>query len=138
VLWWRRKQAGQSTDTEQPTILVVDDEPPIARLIAVNLQRAGYEVIVAHDGEAALGEARARHPDGIVLDANMPELSGWEVLSHLQAHPETRTIPVLMLGGEREGEWPPGLAGYLQKPFSSRELQRFLERVLDAASRKGR
>src|SRR5437870_4656154 len=78
-------------------VLAVDDERHIVRLIQVNLERQGYEVITAFDGKEALKKARSQLPDLIVLDVMMPHLDGFEVLKALKQDPETRSIPVIML-----------------------------------------
>src|SRR3990172_11803439 len=81
----------------QRKILVVDDERHIVRLIQVNLERAGYQVVTAFDGRDALKKVEAEKPDLVVLDVMMPHLDGFEVLKRLQANPATREIPVVML-----------------------------------------
>ena len=78
-------------------ILACDDERHIVRLIQVNLERAGYNVISAFDGTEALKKVEADKPDLIVLDVMMPKMDGFEVLKRLQANPETRDIPIIML-----------------------------------------
>ncbi|HIE08638.1 MAG TPA: response regulator, partial [Armatimonadetes bacterium] len=75
-------------------ILVVDDEKHIVRLVQVNLERAGYEVITAYDGDEALKKVKEERPDLIVLDVMMPKMDGFEVMKHLKADPTTRDIPV--------------------------------------------
>ena len=78
-------------------ILVVDDERHIVRLVEVNLQRAGYDVVVAYDGVEALEVFAREKPDMVVLDVMMPRMDGFEVLKKLQADPESRNVPVIML-----------------------------------------
>ena len=108
-------------------ILAVDDERHIVRLVEVNLQRAGYEVVTAFDGREALEKARTEKPDLIVLDVMMPYMDGPEVLQKLKADPETRDIPVIMLTSKAQDAdvfrgWQSGLDPGLPKPFDPRRL----------------
>ncbi|RPJ39511.1 MAG: response regulator, partial [Chloroflexi bacterium] len=74
----------------QKKILVVDDERHIVRLIQVNLERAGYQVVTAFDGKEALRKVEADRPDLVVMDVMMPHMDGFEALKHLQANAATR------------------------------------------------
>ena len=78
-------------------ILVVDDERHIVRLVQVNLERAGYEVITAFEGKNALVKVVVEKPDLVVLDAIMPGMDGFEVLQYIRKYPATRELPVIML-----------------------------------------
>jgi len=117
------------------TVLVVDDEPHVTALVAGFLEKGGYETLAANDGQTALEHARSRHPDAIMLDLDMPGMSGWEVFEQLQVDGGTRSIPILLTSckcinwGER---LPPGVSAFLTKPFSSRELRRFVRAILAA------
>jgi signal transduction histidine kinase/DNA-binding response OmpR family regulator len=82
-------------------ILVVDDDVTVRRLVVETLRRDGLELIEAADGEEALTAVAERRPDAIVLDLLMPRVDGFEVLERLQADPETRTIPVIVLTAQR-------------------------------------
>ena len=121
-------------------ILVVEDEPDIAALIRDGLtRRGGMEVEVARSGDAALAAAASNVPDVIVLDLNLPVLSGVEVFRILRARTATATTPVIMLtarSGERERieGLEMGADDYVTKPFSMRELT---ARVA-AVARRGR
>lgn len=106
-----------------PRILIVDDEAGIRELCRVNLVLAGYEVIEAADGFAALDAARTHSPDLIFLDVLMPGMSGWEVLSALRADTALSTIPVVMLTALNSEDdqirgWEGGVVEYLTKPFN--------------------
>lgn len=108
-------------------VLIVDDEVGIRELCRVNLVLAGYEVIEAPDGFAALEKARSEKPDMIFLDVLMPGMSGWEVLSSLRADPETASIPVVMLTALNSEDdqirgWEGGVVEYLTKPFNPLSL----------------
>ncbi len=115
-------------------ILACDDERHIVRLIQVNLERAGYTVLTAFDGTEALRKVDAEHPDLIVLDVMMPKMDGFEVLKRLQANPETRDIPVIMLTAKAQDAdvfrgWSSGTSAYLTKPFNPLELLTFIKRI---------
>ncbi len=116
-------------------IMAVDDERHIVRLIQVNLERAGYQVITAFDGPEALKKVETDKPDLIVLDVMMPKMDGFEVLKRLQANPETREIPVVMLTAKAQDAdvfrgWASGVSAYLTKPFNPLELITFVKRIL--------
>jgi len=108
-------------------ILVVEDEPDIAALVAYQLAREGYRVETASTGADALSAVHRDVPDLVVLDRMLPGLSGDEVLRSLKRDPATRTLPVLLLTARREEEeriegLELGADDYLTKPFSPREL----------------
>ena len=88
----------------EPTgpILVVDDEPDIRLLVAINLRKAGYRVLEAERGDEALRLAKEQSPALIVLDLMLPDMSGREVCRHLREQHETKTTPVLMLTARDE------------------------------------
>lgn len=120
-------------------ILAVDDERHIVRLVEVNLQRAGYEVVTAFDGKEALEKVKAESPDLIVLDVMMPYMDGFEVLKNLKADNETRDIPVIMLTAKAQDAdvfrgWQSGVDCYLTKPFNPMELLTFVKRIFDSLS----
>jgi len=120
-------------------ILVVDDEPDLAELVAMNLERAGFEATVAHDGRAALVSAQRRRPDLIILDVMMPELSGTEVASRLRSNPATSTVPIVMLTAKAEEVdelvgLTVGADDYITKPFSVKVLIARVEAVLRRSS----
>jgi two-component system alkaline phosphatase synthesis response regulator PhoP/two-component system response regulator VicR len=115
-------------------ILAVDDERHIVRLIQVNLERAGYEVLTAADGQQALETVAKEHPDLIVLDWMMPQLNGMETLKRLKANPATAEIPVIMLTAKSQDAdvfkgWQSGVDCYLTKPFNPMELLTFVKRI---------
>ncbi len=115
-------------------ILAVDDEKHIVRLIQVNLERAGYEVVTANDGAQALEMVAADRPDLIVLDWMMPQLNGMETLKRLKANEATADIPVIMLTAKSQDQdvfkgWQSGVDSYLTKPFNPMELLTFVKRI---------
>jgi two-component system alkaline phosphatase synthesis response regulator PhoP/two-component system response regulator VicR len=118
-------------------ILAVDDQPQIVRLIQVNLQKAGFEVLSAFDGEEGLQKARDERPDLVILDVIMPKRDGFSVLREIKANPETRHMPVIMLTVKAQDAdifegLKEGAELYLPKPFHPTELVSLVRRVLDA------
>lgn len=118
-------------------ILVVDDERHIVRLVQVNLERAGYEILTAYDGIEALEKVKTENPDMVVLDVMMPRMDGFEVLKNLQADPRYQNIPVIMLTAKAQDAdifkgWASGVSSYLTKPFNPRELLVFVERIFQS------
>lgn len=115
-------------------ILTCDDEKNIVRLIQVNLERHGYEVVTAYNGRECLEKVATEHPDLILLDLMMPEMSGFEVLETLKNNPETASIPVIMLTARTQDKdvlrgWQSGVECYLTKPFNPIELITFIKRI---------
>lgn len=105
-------------------VLVVDDEPALVELVAFNLRKAGFDVVTAADGPAALETVRAWSPQVVVLDVMLPRLDGFEVCRELR---RWSAVPVLMLTARKdEVDRVVGLEigadDYLTKPFSPREL----------------
>ena len=123
-------------------ILVVDDEPHIVRLVQVNLQREGYEVLTAYDGVEALEKVAGEKPDMVVLDVMMPRMNGFEVLKKLKADDATRNIPVIMLTAKAQDAdvfrgWQSGVDSYLTKPFNPMELLTFVRRIFQSLEEGG-
>ena len=114
-------------------ILVADDEPLTAEMLALMLAFRGYEVVCAHDGAEALRRARELKPDVILLDVIMPELEGVAVTRALRDDPELHSRPVVLFSSADEGEveWREAGANlFLQKPIDIRELPALVERLL--------
>lgn len=115
-------------------VLIVDDERDLRTLLDFNLASAGWRTAQAETGAEALARARSLRPDVIVLDLNLPDVSGMDVCRLLRAEPETRDIPILMLtarGAEEDriAGLEVGADDYLGKPFSVRELVLRVESV---------
>ena len=113
------------------TVLVVDDDPVILRLLEVNFDMEGYTVLTAADGAAALEVARERHPDVVVSDVMMPRMNGIELVQALRADDRTSGIPILLLSAKAQNAdvkagLDAGADDYLTKPFEPLEL---VERV---------
>ena len=109
------------------TILVVDDEQDVVRLLVSNLKRAGYETLTAEDGDRALAKARSDKPDLIILDLMLPSISGLEVCRSLKGDPGMAGMPIIMLTARHEEidrvvGFELGADDYVTKPFSPREM----------------
>jgi len=114
-------------------VLVADDEPLTAEMLALMLRFAGFDVVCAHDGAEALEQARLTRPDAIILDVRMPELRGDAVARALRSDPEFRERPVVLCSSVDEAEvaWQEAGADlFLQKPIDLRALPALLERLL--------
>jgi two-component system phosphate regulon response regulator PhoB len=111
----------------RPTVLLVEDEPAQRELLAYNLEAEGFDVITADNGEDGLILVDENHPDLIVLDWMMPQLSGIEVCRRLKSNSKTRQIPVIMLSAraeevDRVRGLETGADDYVVKPYSVIEL----------------
>jgi DNA-binding response OmpR family regulator len=118
-------------------VMVVDDEPKIVQLARDYLEHAGFAVVVAHDGKAALATARAQNPDLVVLDLGLPELDGLDVARTLRAE---SNVPIVMLTGRSEESdklvgLELGADDYVTKPFSPKELVARVRAVLRRTER---
>src|SRR5262245_48456423 len=89
--------AETPTTLARPRVLVIEDERALTDVLVYNLQREGYETIVAHDGQEGLRKAQMMLPDLIILDLMLPLLSGLEICRELKSGERTRGIPILML-----------------------------------------
>ena len=122
----------------QPRVLIVEDEPAIAELIAVNLKHGGFEPVVAYDSVAAQRELEQTLPDVILLDWMLPGQSGVMLARQWRKHERTKSIPILMLtarGDESDkvAGLDAGADDYITKPFSTQEL---LARIRAALRRR--
>lgn len=120
---------------ETKRILVADDDPVILRLIQVNLELEGYEVLTANNGQEAVDMAQAEKPDLVILDIMMPRLDGYQACEQLKSSDTTKEIPVIFLSakaqqGDIEKGQSFGVAAYLTKPFDPTELVEVVERHL--------
>jgi two-component system phosphate regulon response regulator PhoB len=114
-------------NAEQPTVLLVEDEPAQREVLSYNLEAEGFRVTSADNGEDALLLVEEEHPDIIVLDWMMPNLSGIEVCRRLKLRPETRAVPIIMLSArseevDRVRGLETGADDYVVKPYSIIEL----------------
>lgn len=118
-----------------PSVLVVEDEDALATLLQYNLDKEGYRVAVAADGEEALVQIDERQPDLVILDWMLPKVSGIEVCRRLRGRSETRNIPIIMLTARGEETdrirgLDTGADDYVTKPFSMSELTARVRAVL--------
>ena len=121
-------------------ILVVDDEPAVTDLLAYNLRKAHYEVLVAADGRQALQMALEASPDLILLDLMLPEVDGLDVCRELRKTSDVPIIMITALGGDtdRVVGLELGAGDYVSKPFSVRELMARIKAVLRRAQSGGK
>lgn len=122
-----------------PTILVVDDEPNIIEVVRITLEDDRVRVVVAADGEEALAAAQAERPDLILLDVNLPGLSGLEVCRRLRADPQMHETRIVMLtaAAQRDDVERGRAAGadeYLTKPFSPVRLLTLVDTIIPEAT----
>jgi DNA-binding response OmpR family regulator len=121
--------------SERPLVLVADDDPDILSLVTLRLERDGYEVIGAPDGERAVEEALERTPDLALIDVSMPKLDGYEVTERLRQHEPTSAIPIILLTARvQDSDVARGIeAGaddYVKKPFSTADLRTRVQAAL--------
>ena len=121
--------------SDAPLILCADDDPDILALLALRLERAGYRVAQAADGQEALTLARELKPSIVVLDVMMPRLTGTEVLEALRADPATHELPVILVSARAQQAdvqrgMNAGADAYLAKPFHANELLELVEGML--------
>jgi len=120
------------------TILVVDDEPDVLQVLSRGISAHGYDVLTADNGKDALMITRTRHPDLVILDILMPDISGGSVGLTLQEDPLTKNIPIIFLSatfGERgRHQARPLFAGHIRmaKPY---DLQELLDAIADRLAR---
>lgn len=127
-------------DAGRPTVLLVDDDPNILKMLAKHLEHWGYGVIQASSGEAGLAQARAEKPDVVLLDIMMPKMRGREVCDALKADPATAGIPVIFLtalglADHIRSGLNLGAEDYVVKPFRPDELR---QRIAVCLLRHGR
>ncbi len=124
-------------------ILIVDDDVDSLKLIGLMLQRQGYEIVVANNGQQALARAHSDQPDLIILDIMMPDMDGYEVCRRLRHDPTTQTIPIIMftaktLVDDKVAGFEAGADDYLTKPTHPAELASRVKAVIarSAAQRR--
>ena len=121
--------------SQQPTILIVDDDPDICSMLEFYFENLEYEVLVARGGAAAMRIARESRPDVILLDIRLPDADGFTVARTLRADRYTQHIPIIFLTGrndpsERVEALEIGADDFVAKPFDAQELRLRIERVL--------
>jgi CheY-like chemotaxis protein len=122
------KPAGKS-------ILVVDDDPEIVAMLSTRLNKRGYKVTTANDGNSALAQAKLARPDLVLLDVMMPGKSGWEVARALKQDPVTEHVKIVMVSaiGEKTNEITAPIYGadaHIDKPFEFENLERVINELV--------
>jgi CheY-like chemotaxis protein len=123
--------------SDRRRILLADDEPSLVKMLSKHLELAGYEVLVAFDGQEALTKAKAERPDLIILDIMMPKLDGYNVCATLKQDPRYQQIPILILTAKTRKEDEAmakkvGADEYIRKPFRSEALIESIQRLMKA------
>jgi two-component system phosphate regulon response regulator PhoB len=122
----------------KPVVLIVEDEAPLVMLLRYNLEKEGFQVCEAADGEEALVQIAERKPDVVLLDWMLPLVSGIEVCRRIRRSPDTRALPVIILTARGEESdrvrgLDSGADDYIVKPFSPSELVARLRAVIRRA-----
>jgi DNA-binding response OmpR family regulator len=120
---------------DQPLVLAADDDEDILGLVSFRLERAGYTVILARDGEEAFELAVSEQPDLAVLDVMMPKLDGFELTRRLRAEEATSRMPIILLTAKSQEAdvqqgFDAGADDYIRKPFSPDELRVRVQAIL--------
>lgn len=117
------------------TFLVVDDSTSIRQLVSSTIKDAGYEVLVAENGNDALGKIAGKRIDMVITDLNMPDMDGIELIRKLRSMPDYKFAPILMLttesqeGKKQEGK-KAGASGWIVKPFSAEQLMDVVKKFM--------
>lgn len=116
-----------STPSATPRILVVDDDQEIVRIVRAYLEKAGYQVLTAYDGETALRSLRHDHPALVVLDLMLPDRDGWDITRLVRTDPALAAMPIIMLTARIDDTdkiigLELGADDYITKPFNPREV----------------
>lgn len=120
-------------------IVIAEDDPDIRAMITEKLSRAGHEVTAAEDGAAAIVAVKRSRPDVVVLDMQMPGLSGLDVVRLIRADPATASVPVIMVTSHSQPQFigesfNSGVDDFLAKPFSPRELAARIEHLMQGGA----
>lgn len=126
----------------RPRVLIIDDERSLTDVLSYNLQREGYESVVAHDGQEGLRKAQTLLPDLILLDLMLPVLNGLEVCRELRSGERTRRLPILMLTAKAEESdqligFSLGADDYVTKPFSVKVVMQRVKALLRRRAEEG-
>ncbi len=113
-------------------VLIVEDEPPIARLVALIVQQMGLEAVTADNGAEALVELEKAKPDLVILDLILPVMKGEDVIQEIQGNPDWADIPIVLMStrqsaqGYKKDEFP-----LIAKPFKPEDVKAMVRQVLD-------
>lgn len=118
------------------TILIIDDDPDIVRVLERDMRDEGYTVVSGHDGQMALNLARSRRPDLMIMDVQMPMTSGLKALEFLRKTPETKNIPIIFLSGARSDMIYPAIANahrvsFIKKPIDLEQINSLVRQLLE-------
>jgi len=121
-----------------PKILIVEDNEENRDVLTRRLERRGYSVLVAVDGQAGITMAQDEHPDVILMDLNLPDVDGWEATKRIKASPQTASIPVIALTahavvGDEQRALQAGCSDYHSKPVEFTRLIGQIEALLKSA-----
>jgi len=124
-------------------VLVVEDNELNRKLLEVRLEIHGYEALTTSEGAAALDIAREQQPDLILMDIQLPDISGIEAIRRLKADEQTRAIPIIVVSAfamsyEKAGILASGCEAYITKPFKGEELAALMERYTGRGAPKAR
>jgi two-component system, OmpR family, phosphate regulon response regulator PhoB len=134
--------AKLQTAMAKPRILIIEDERGLTQVLTYNLEREGYEVVVAHDGQEGLRKAQMQLPDLVLLDLMLPTMDGLEVCRELRGGERTRNVPILMLTAKAEETdqvvgFTMGADDYVTKPFNVKVLLQRVKALLRRADTAG-
>jgi|APCry1669188879_1035177.scaffolds.fasta_scaffold12645_1 CheY-like chemotaxis protein len=119
------------------TVMIVEDEPGLAEVLALNLQASGFETVTAHDGLQALYLLDQSVPDVVVLDLQLPQVSGFRLIQLLRSRTATARIPIVVITAlsfrEAEDVVRRGADAFLTKPFVPEEVVNCVERLISRA-----
>ena len=123
------------TGEQKQHILVVDDSEDMRDLLQRLLERAGYHVVLAEDGQASLTQAKLHHPDLVLMDLSLPDMDGWEAVRHLRKMREFATTPIIAVTAhvsprEEERAMAAGCTAHIGKPFETKVLLGEIARLL--------
>jgi DNA-binding response OmpR family regulator len=130
-------ETSSNVQKRRPRVLVADDDPDLVSLVTETLKHFGMDCDIARNGKQALDAARQHRPDAIVLDVNMVDLDGFEILKKLRNNPATEAIPVLLLTARSQESditrgFESGANDYVVKPFQPWDLAKRLDRIISA------
>ncbi|MBN1991843.1 MAG: response regulator [Anaerolineae bacterium] len=123
---------------EIKVVLIIEDDPKFAKVAYNYAHKKGFKCLIANQGQAGLDLVKTYQPQAIILDLNLPDISGWEVLARLKNDPATRHIPVHIMSVEDEvlDAYRRGAMGYLTKPVSQEGLEQAFEKIQGLISRQ--
>jgi putative two-component system response regulator len=138
LTWWRVFEGSQGFMTSKPRILIVEDDMPVAMMIAYLLTRAQCEVAFAHTAKKGIKLAEEGSFDLITLDVDLPDGNGFKICSRLKRHPRLRDTPIIFLSArclieDQQHGLELGAADYITKPFEASE---FVPRLLSHIKRR--